>query len=311
VPAVSGNRSKLAVLGPLFSSHSPQAQAITTLFVYILLLAAIVFLVVAALVGYSIVRYRGRVGTAEPHPSFGSRRAEVTWTVIPLLIVIALFILTVRTMAFVDAPERPSQPPDVIISGHQWWWEARYPNGGVGVQEIHIPVGRRLLAEIDSQDVIHDFWVPQLARKMDAVPGRHSYIWLEADAPGTYQGECSEFCGMQHAWMRFRIVAEPEPEFSAWVTRQAQPPVAPASGVPAEGARIFQQKCRECHARSGPPLDHIASRKVLGGDLPNNPGNLARWSTNPQSIKPGNHMPDQSLSNAETAAVTAYLETLQ
>jgi cytochrome c oxidase subunit II len=295
----------------LFHSHSPQAQAMATMFVYVLVLAAVIFTLVAVLVGYSIVRYRRREGAAEPRPTFGSRKAEVTWTAIPLVLMIVLFILTVRTMAFVDAPDKPAQAPDLVITGHQWWWEARYANGAVAVQEIHIPAGRRLLAEIGSKDVIHDFWVPELARKMDAVPGRASYIWLQADTPGTYQGKCSEFCGMQHAGMRFQVVAEPEPEFAAWVAQQAQPLAPPPSGLPAEGARIFQQKCQDCHTRNGPPLDHIANRKLLGGDLANAPVNLTRWTTSPQSIKPGNHMPDQNLSSTETAALTAYLETLR
>ena len=301
----------LIFLGALFHPQSPQAEAISTLFQYVLLLAAVIFLVVSSLVVYSILRYRARPGATEPRRTFGSRKAEITWTAIPLLIVSALFILTVRTMAFVDAPRQPTQAPDLNITGHQWWWEARYPNGAATVHEIHIPVGRRLLAEIQSADVIHDFWVPQLARKMDAVPGRSAYIWLEADTPGTYQGSCSEFCGMQHAWMRFQVVAEPEPQFSAWVEHQAAPPSAPGPGLPTEGGRIYQQKCQDCHTRNGPPLDHIASRKILGGDLPNTQENLARWALNPQSIKPGNQMPDQSLSAQDVRAVIAYLGSLQ
>lgn len=307
-------------LGPAFHPHSPETQSITALFHYFLILAAVVFLTVAGLVTYSVIRYRARAGGGEPRQHFGSRPLEVTWTVIPLLVLAATFILTVRTMAFVDAPTAPSQPPDVTLTGHQWWWEARYPNGAVSVNEIHIPAGRRLLARIESTDVIHDFWVPELARKMDAVPGRASYIWLEADRPGTYQGTCSEFCGMQHAWMRFQVMAQTEAEFSAWLERQAETPPEPASGIPAEGARLFRQdKCADCHAssprdtqaRKGPPLAHVADRQLLGRDLPNTPENLAVWINIPQSIKPGNHMPDQHLSPTEVQALTAYLESLR
>jgi cytochrome c oxidase subunit 2 len=298
----------------VFHPQSPQAQAISTLFTSFLWLAAIIFLVVAGLVSYSIVRYRARGGEAEPRQHFGSWRIEVTWTAIPLLIVIVIFIFTVRTMAFVDAPLEPGQPPDLVIIGHQWWWEARYPNGAVTASEIHIPTQRRLLARIDSADVIHDFWVPQLARKMDAVPGRSGYLWLEADTAGIYQGTCSEFCGMQHAWMRFLVVAEPEADFSAWLRHQAETPAEPVAGLEAGGARIFrEQKCLDCHADSqkGPPLSHIAGRRLLGGDLPNTPQNLTRWITNPQSIKPGNRMPDSRVSGEEARALAAYLETLQ
>lgn len=302
-------------LGSLFSPHSPQVQAISSLFGYFLILAAVIFLIVSGLVGYSIVRFRARSGAADPRPHFGSRPIEITWTVIALLIVFVLFIATVRIMASIDAPLAPTQAPDLVITGHQWWWEARYPNGATTANEIHIAAGRRLLARIESADVIHDFWVPQLARKMDAVPGRPSYLWLEADAPGLYAGTCSEFCGMQHAWMRFQVVAESDVEFSAWVSRQA----APTNGEPV-GAQIFQQqKCADCHTASstdtrsliGPSLAHISSRRLLGGEIPNNPANLTRWIADPQSIKPGNRMPNPRLSSADIPRLTAYLESLQ
>jgi len=302
-------------LGSLFSPHSPQVQAISTLFGYFLILAAVIFLIVAGLVGYSVVRYRARAGDVDPRQHFGSRALEITWTAIPLVIVIVLFIVTVRMMASIDAPLAPTQPPDLIITGHQWWWEGRYPNGAATANEIHIPAGRRLLARIESADVVHDFWVPQLARKMDAVPGRPAYLWLEADTPGLYTGACSEFCGKQHAWMRFQVVAESEADFSAWVSRQA----APTSGEP-DSARIFQQqKCGDCHTVSstdtrsliGPPLAHITARRLLGGEIPNNPANLTRWIVDPQSIKPGNRMPNPRLSSADISLLTAYLESLQ
>ena len=307
-------------LTPLFNPQSPQAQAISTLFTHFLILAAIVFLVVSGLVVYSLIRYRAAGRSSEPRQTFGSTRIEVTWTVIPLLVVLVLFILTLRTMAYVDAPQEPDQSPDLIVIGYQWWWEARYPNGAVTANEIEIPASKRLLVRIESGDVIHDFWLPELARKMDAVPGRPSYIWLEANTPGTYEGACSEFCGMQHAGMRFWIIAKPENEFSEWVKRQAETPPEPTSGIPAEGARLFRDhSCADCHATSaisanlgkGPPLAHLTSRRRLGGRLDNTPENLARWIANPQSIKPGNRMPDQHLSAGDLRSLVGYLETLQ
>ena len=306
-------------LGALFAPRSPQAQAIASLFNGFLVLSAVIFLVVAGLVIYSLIRYRAKGSAAEPPQIFGSRRLEIAWTAIPLVIVIVLFVLTVRTMARVDAPLQPNREPDLVITGHQWWWEARYPNGAAVANEIHIPAGRRLLARIESADVIHDFWAPELARKMDAIPGRPSYLWLEAGAPGTFPGACSEFCGKQHAWMRFQVIAEPEADFSAWLQHQADTPPAP-TGAAAEGALIFRErKCGDCHAVSpadtrpakGPSLTHVATRKLLGRELPNTPENLARWIARPQSIKPGNLMPDQNLSTADVQALTAYLESLQ
>ncbi len=306
-------------LGSLFSPHSPQVHAISALFGYFLILAAVIFLIVAGLVGYSVVRYRARAGSPPPRQVFGSKTLEITWTAVPLLIVAVLFAFTVRIMASIDAPLAPPQPPDVIITAHQWWWEARYPNGAVTAHEIHIPAGRRLLARIDSADVIHDFWVPQLARKMDAVPGRQSFIWLEADTAADYSGACAEFCGKQHAWMRVRVIAEPEADFAAWLTREAMPP-PPPTGDAAEGARVFQQlKCGDCHTVSpadtrsliGPPLAHIATRRILGGEIPNTAENLARWIADPQSIKPGNRMPNPRLSSAEVRVLTAFVESLR
>ena len=303
----------------MFTPHSPQVQAISSLFGAFVVLAAVVFLFVAGLVTFGMVRYRARAGVPEPRPTFGSRTLEITWTAIPLMIVTVLFVFTVHTMASIDAPLAPTQPPDVMITGHQWWWEARYPGGADTANEIHIPTGRRLLARIESADVIHDFWVAPLARKMDAVPGRTAYVWLEADAPGTYSGTCSEFCGMQHAWMRFRVIAEPEPVFSAWLRREGAPPT-PLAGQAAEGARIFnQQRCGDCHtvspadmrALSGPPLTHIASRRLLGGEIPNTRENLTRWILTPQSIKPGNKMMNTRLAPAEVTSLSAYLESLR
>jgi cytochrome c oxidase subunit 2 len=284
-------------------------------FSIVLAIAAVVFLIVAAGVVLSVVRYRSRGLTVEPRQIFGSRKLEVLWTVAPLLIVTGLFVVAVRAMVLIDAPQDSGRSPDIVITAHQWWWEARYPNGVVVPWDIHISTSRRLLARIESADVIHDFWVPNLARKMDAVPGRWSYIWLEADAPGIYPGTCSEFCGAQHAWMRFRVIAEPEASFEAWLKNEA-------SGAPDLLAeRLFINKgCADCHAvvsngpRSGkgPGLAHLASRETLGGGIQRNtPENLMLWLTDPQAAKPGNRMPNTPLTPDERRALLMYLESLR
>lgn len=290
-----------------FSPHAPATQIISSLFTGLLILFAVIFLIVAGLVTYGIVRYRARAGEGEPLQKFGSRSLEITWTAIPLVIVIALFVVTVTAMARIDAPDEPNHPPDLVITGHQWWWDARYPTGAMAVTEFHIPVGKRLLVRIESTDVIHDFWVPQLARKMDAIPGRPGYIWLQADSPGTYPGQCSEFCGAQHAWMHFYVVAESEAEYSVWLRHQAEPALRPA--IP-----LFTQKCADCHSNpaKAPDLTHVAGRKFLGGGVSSNtPANLALWTNTPQSVKPGNRMPDQQLSPQEVEELAAYLGSLQ
>ncbi len=283
-----------------------------------LAIAAVVFLVVAAGVVYSAIRYRSRGPAAsEPGQIFGSQKLEVLWTVLPLAIVTGLFIVTVRAMVAIDAPQDSGQPPDLIITAHQWWWEARYPNGVVLPWDFHIPTKRRLLARIESADVIHDFWVSSLARKIDAVPGRPSYIWLEADTPGTYAGTCSEFCGAQHAWMRFRVIAEPEQDFEAWLNNEAR---ATPDDVPGADERLFINKCGQCHATvaralssgKGPSLAHLASRETLGGGiLRNTPENLMLWLTDPQAAKPGNRMPNTPLTASERRVLLGYLESLR
>jgi cytochrome c oxidase subunit II len=282
-------------------------------FSLVLVIAAVVFLVVVAGVIWSVVRFRSRgLSTTEPRQVFGSRKLEILWTVVPLAIVTGLFIVTVRAMVLIDAPQDTDRPPDLVITGHQWWWEARYPNGVVVPWDIHIPVGRRLRARIESADVIHDFWVPDLARKMDAVPGRWGYIWLEADKPGTYAGICSEFCGAQHAWMRFRVTAEPEASFEAWLKMETR---GMFNDAPAADERLFKGKCGQCHDLApgkGPSLAHLASREFLGGGIARNtPENVMLWLTDPQAAKPGNRMPIVPLTDAERTMILGYLESLR
>jgi cytochrome c oxidase subunit 2 len=283
-----------------------------------LVIAAVVFLVVAVGVILSLVRFRSRgVTTAEPKQVFGSQKLEILWTVVPLLIASGLFVVTVRAMVSIDAPQDSDRPPDLVITGHQWWWEARYSNGVVVPWDIHIPASRRLRARIESADVIHDFWVPDLARKMDAVPGRWSYIWLEADTPGIYAGTCSEFCGAQHAWMRFRVIAQPEQDFEAWLNNEAK---ATRNEVPDPAELLFRNKCERCHtvvatapsSGKGPSLAHLASREFLGGGISRNtPENLTLWLTDPQAAKPGNRMPKVPVNGAERTTILGYLESLR
>jgi cytochrome c oxidase subunit 2 len=221
-------------------------------------------------------------------------------------------------MVAIDAPQDSSRTPDLVITGHQWWWDVRYTNGVLMTGDIHIPTSRRLLARIQSTDVIHDFWVPELARKMDAVPGRASYIWLEADTPGTYAGACSEFCGTQHAWMRFRVIAEPEGDFENWLRIEAR---AQPNDGPAADERLFINKgCASCHStiarapssEKGPSLAGLSRREFLGGGISRNtPENLMLWLTDPQAAKPGNRMPNTSLTAEERRVLLAYLESLR
>jgi cytochrome c oxidase subunit 2 len=307
--------------GSPFDARSPQAAAIADLFTSALVICGGVFLVVAVLVFYCAYKFRGS-GATEPIQVEGHRRLEIGWTLAPVLVLGLLLMLTVRAMNGSDPPI--DRDPDVIIVGHQWWWEVRYPSGVVTANEVHIPTGKALVFRLESADVIHDFWVPELGRKMDATPGRPTSIWLEADTAGTYLGTCAEYCGLQHAWMRILVVAEAPDKFAEWQRHELAPPPVPTGEVAARGEALFRSMaCVNCHstgssdsiavkARYAPDLRHLAERTTLGaGVLANTPAELGRWLKDPQSIKTGCHMPDTQLKDSQVTDLVAYLETLQ
>ncbi|HEY6459675.1 MAG TPA: cytochrome c oxidase subunit II [Polyangiaceae bacterium] len=304
---------------PAFDPHSPQARAISTLFTQTLVVCGVIGLLVTALVIVCAVRFRAGKRPSVPPQTHGHRALEITWTAIPLAIVIGLFALAARAMAASDPPA--DRDPDVVVVGHQWWWEARYASGAVTANEIHIPTGTPILVRVESADVVHDFWVPQLGRKVDAVPGHPTSIWIQADDPGEYGGACAEYCGAQHAWMRTLVVAQPPAEFAAWEAHMREAAPEATTDLAAYGEQELRTKtCINCHAVAGlrdpsgtaPDLTHFASRTTIGaGVLRNDPENVARWLRNPQDVKPGSHMPDLNLTDDEVTGLTAYLETLR
>ncbi len=307
-------------LFPVYSPASPQARAIFNLSNEIFGICAVILALILFLVTYCLLRFRHKPGAPDPHQLTGNKTLEVAWTAIPFALVIFMFALTVVAMNRSDPTPRDGGTPDLVITGHQWWWQARYPKSGVvTANEIHIPAGRKWLVRLEAADVIHDFWVPQLSRKMDMVPGHPNHIWLQADEPGRYMGACAEYCGAQHAWMRFEVIADPPDQFQRWEEQQAQP--ARAGAAEQNGGRLFQQlTCGSCHAIKGTPfnaqvapdLTHLATRKTLGaGVIENTPTNLARWLKDPQAIKNGCLMPNFHLSDARVAELVAYLEGLQ
>lgn len=314
-PLLIAQGSVLRVLDP----GSPGARSIFDLGVVSALILTAIFVIVAGIIVYALMRFRWREGESDPRQVAGNTKVEIIWTVIPCLIVLALFALTARTMSLSDPP--PAPEPDLIVTGHRWWWEARYPKSGVVVaNEFHLPAGKAVSVRLESADVLHEFWVPELARKITAVPGHPNSIWLQADKPGTYLGICSEFCGTQHAWMHFLIVVETPADFAAWEKAQQQAAVTPVNSAAIHGLALFREKtCISCHAIDGratgaigPDLTHFASRRQLGAGIADNTGkNIRRWLTDPQSVKPGCLMPDFHLADAEIGALTAYLETLR
>lgn len=299
----------------MFDAASSQAQAITNLFNLAMGIGALILLLVTALTLYASFRFRAHPGDGEPTQIFGNRKLEIGWTAAPAILLACLAALTLYTMSISDPAVAADATPDVVITGHQWWWEVRYPQRDVvTANEIHIPAGKKVLVRLESGDVIHSFWVPQLGRKMDMIPGHPNSLWLQADAPGVYMGACSEYCGTQHAWMRIRVIAQPPAEFEAWLQQQSQPVAPPAGSLAAQGQQIYEQKtCSVCHEHNiGPDLNHLASRDTLAaGVLQNTSENLAKWLANPQAIKPGSHMPSFNLTDQEVQAMVAYLEATQ
>jgi cytochrome c oxidase subunit 2 len=257
-------------------------------------------------------------------PGGGGERAATFVVVgmgiaLPIALLVALFVwsdlLVTRSTA---APAPGSTELTIHVIGHQFWWEARYDGTDVATaNEIHIPVRTRVDVELSTADVIHSFWIPELNRKTDMIPGEDNRQLLNANEPGTYRGQCSEFCGLQHAHMAVEVIAEPRAQFDAWLTAQKRPAAASNS----RGARIFQQQaCSGCHTIRGtaahggvgPDLTHFASRSTIAAlTEPNTPANVRYWIEYPQRVKPGNRMPDLALPQADWNALASYLETLR
>jgi cytochrome c oxidase subunit 2 len=235
------------------------------------------------------------------------------------VVLAASVIWTLLTLKAVAQPADQVAPLTIGINAHQWWWEADYrPHDSEGnfstANEIHIPVGVPVRLELRSADVIHSFWVPKLTGKTDVIPGRVNSMWIESNAPGIYRGQCAEYCGVEHALMGFRVVAEPVANFRAWQTRQIQ---GPALAAARPGYALFAAHCGACHdvrgtssgGVYGPDLTNLAERRTLAaGVLQNNPQNLAYWIHHAQEVKPGSQMPDIPLSDDETRQIVRYLE---
>jgi cytochrome c oxidase subunit 2 len=310
----------------MFNPNSPLTRIITDLFFWSMVVGGLVFALVTGLVLYAVWRYRGRAKEGEPRQVSGNTRLEIAWTIAPTLIVVAFFIPTLTVMRATQPPQphQSQEQPDIIVTGYQWWWRIEYPQSGVvTANEIHIPVGERLLVRLEANEVIHSFWVPELNPKQDMVPGHPTNTWLSADQPGVYDGACAEYCGVQHAWMRIRVIAETRADFDRWQQAQLQPLAQPTEATAVRGAQLYNQlTCVNCHAIGGqggaqgvgPDLTHLASRQTLAaGRLENTPENLALWLANPEAFKPGVYMPGygRTLSREDLQALVAYLETLQ
>ncbi len=295
--------------------QGPGAARITDLWWAMFWLATVIYIGVMGFIAVALFRRRG----ANPGPVAGRRFIVAGGIILPSVVLLLLFVLTLRAL---DASATRETAFTVQVTGRQFWWEVKYPTSGfVTANEIHIPVGQPVRLELASEDVVHNLWVPELLGKFDLIPGKTNVTWIQADQPGEYMGLCAEYCGIQHAKMRFVVIAVPPEQFAAWQEGQRQPAAAPTDPLLLRGQQVFlAADCGTCHTiagtniaeRAGPDLTHLASRRTLGaGSLPNNRGNLAGWLLNPQSIKPGNKMPPTALSGEDLQALLAYLERLE
>lgn len=266
------------------------------------------------------------IARARPTAAGAPDRDGASWWVyagvaITSFILACALVWTVRVLAVVNAPPAPAALT-IEVTGQQWWWKARYLSDDPSrivttANEIHIPVGKPVRVQLVGADVIHSFWIPALAGKTDAIPGQTNVTWIEASEPGRYRGQCTEYCGAQHAHMAFDVVAETPEAFARWLAAQIEP--ATASDETAPGRHAFEFRCGACHTvrgtaaggTSGPDLTHLMSRQTIAaGTAPNNAGMLAAWIANPQAIKPGTRMPTLQLSGPEIGDIDAYLVTL-
>jgi cytochrome c oxidase subunit 2 len=311
------------------SIFSPQATPAHTIFGLSMLVLAItlgIFLAVAGLLLYAIVRFRHRAsdGEGEPAQVYGSRQIEVLWTAIPILILVVLFLATTRVISVTEQARKPANALDVVVIGHQYWWEYRYPASGVvTANELHIPASdpkfpTPTYMTMSSADVDHSFWVPNLAGKMDLIPNKVNVMWIDPQKPGLYLGQCAQYCGVEHAKMLIRVYVDSPADFAKWIEQQKKP--AEQAATASEGRAVFERTaCVNCHAVSGtvakgkfgPDLTHLASRATIGsGIVQNNPQNLRQWIDNPDTIKPGSLMPKMNLNEHDLNAITAHMLTL-
>jgi cytochrome c oxidase subunit 2 len=299
----------------------------------------VIFVLVEGLIVFAAIRYRARRRAEAPVQIHGNTRLEIVWTIIPALLLLFIGVPTIQGI-FSLAAEPRGDVVNVNVVAHQWWWEFEYPDDGiVTANELHIPVGRPVLLSMTSKEtpggqeefgfppaapVIHSFWVPKLSGTQDITPGRTTPLRLQADQPGVYFGQCKEFCGISHANMRFRVIAQPPAEYERWLTAQQAAAAEPEAGSDAEeGAEVFRQfpggSCLACHGIEpnqggsvGPNLAHFGSRTTFGAGLfENSPELLERWLRDPRAMKPGAKMPDYNLSTDHIEALVAYLRSLE
>jgi cytochrome c oxidase subunit 2 len=324
LPLLAACQGRQSALDPA----GPQALRLFNLGAFLWITAGVVFVLVMAALAVALAHARRRTAPDVSEAGEGSARRIVTGavgvTVAILLVFLVVSFLTGRAYAITPESGRPLQ---ITLVGHQWWWEVEYTDSVSSrslstANEIHLPVGRTVILKMTSHDVIHSFWVPNLAGKKDLVPGYSTTVWIRADRPGIYRGQCAEFCGYQHALMGLLVIAEPPAQFARWYDAQLADAMPPADTVASTGKNVFMggHGCVLCHTirgtdaggRVGPDLTHLASRQTLAAaTIPNTRGWLGGWVMDPQGIKPGVHMPPNDMRPDELQALLTYLQSLR
>ena len=308
----------------------PQANNLSRLWWLMFTVSSVVFVLVMIAVLLSL-RNRTHSETTpilEPPQLQEQRRRNVVISAVTVTVII-LFVFLIASFSagrYLTAELAHKNGIAIDVTGHQWWWEIRYndvdaSNIFTTANEIHIPVGVPVTFTLHGADVIHSFWVPNLAGKKDLIPGKVNSIWLQADKPGVYRGQCAEYCGLQHAQMAFWVIAESQEQFNAWKQNQTQTSVPAASDSQKRGQQVFlSSTCVMCHAINGTPagsnigpnLTHVGSRNTLAAaTIANTREHLAQWIKDSQQIKPGNKMPQNNLSDADLQSLIDYLQSLK
>lgn len=308
--------------------HGPAARQIGNLEWAILILFCAITVVMWVLIAIVISRPRGTLAEHAPFNIGGGQKwIFIGGFAIPVIILAGIYISGLDVLsAFPVHDGGIKKPADIEIIGHQWWWEVHYEIGPlhgrfVTANEIHIPTGEPVDIDLTSADVIHSFWVPALHGKVDLIPGVMNRIRIQANQPGTYRGQCAQYCGEQHAHMILLVVAQPPDQFEKWLANERKDAVAPVTAEQKLGEQMFMtHACMLCHTirgtlaggQTGPDLTHLASRKMLASNsLPNDTADLAAWVTHAQSLKPGVYMPNLSeFSGRQLNALVAYLQNL-
>ncbi|MGP4080378.1 cytochrome c oxidase subunit II [Pseudalkalibacillus sp. R45] len=318
------------------SALQPQGKGASALFdlmVLSLAIMVVVLVVVFILFGYVLVKFRHRKGDDSiPEQVEGNHMLEVLWTAIPIVLLLVLAVPTVMTTFDLAVSEKSAEatedgeeeekkgPMTIKVTGHQYWWEFEYPDQEVvTAQELYLPVDERVNIELSSADVIHSFWIPSIAGKMDTNPGDKltNKMWLHPEKTGTYQGACAELCGDSHALMYFKVKVVERDEFDAWIESMKNTKFDDAPSEVAQGQKIFEQNCLQCHAvgdkggNVGPALTGFADNEKVAGIADHNKENIKKWINDPQEMKPGNNMPDFNFNEEQLDALADYLMELE